>query len=521
MRSRRNAIAWLALAGLGVAGMAGFACRARLADDVAQVMEHAREALGRDPTAAAHGALVSGNGNFEGMALRMTLAWDGAGRFVLEGRGPVNMAKGHDGEVTWERRPSGQVRQMRLGDRYRELLTHWVLSGYWCQSASGLEASLNRQRSTAKLAAIDLRFAQTEFGGTMLLDRESWLPRSFTVRDIGRDFELRFGAFLSSAGVVSPGEVRILADQREIGTLQLESVVARPAFPPRYFAQREDAAQLAWHDDAAVELEVHRGRWGHLFVRPQINGVSAGWFAFDTGASTTVIDHGLAADLNLPRVGSADMVGVGGPSAGAVHTVRSIQVGGLELQATPVTAGPIRGLSLGHSLGQVGLLGMDVLAHAVIVYDLANSRIELHRPGTYDLPDAQWQPLLDYNGKPTVQLAYESHEGLFTIDTGNAGAIQFSPFATRRLALLEERDTQPGTVGGIGGRVNTRDGDLSWLDWGGRRLQQVPAQFLIEERGVGADPFRDGVVGTDLLERSVVVFDMSQGRIAFLPQRGT
>jgi hypothetical protein len=123
-----------------------------------------------------------------------------------------------------------------------------------------------------------------------------------------------------------------------------------------------------------------------------------------------------------------------------------------------------------------------------------------------------------YNGKPTVRMTFEDHDGLFTIDTGNPGAIIFAPGTTRRLGLLDDRQTRSGQHGGIGGSVPARHGQLEWVEWGGERYADVPASFVTADQGVAADSFRDGVIGSDLLERYIVVFDIPHGRIAYLPR---
>ena len=56
----------------------------------------------------------------------------------------------------------------------------------------------------------------------------------------------------------------------------------------------------------------------------------------------------------------------------------------------------------------------------------------------------------------------------------------------------------------------------AWVDWGPRRFENVPAEFLTEVRGAGADHEKDGIIGTDLLKRFVVVFDPVGERIGYV-----
>ena len=82
------------------------------------------------------------------------------------------------------------------------------------------------------------------------------------------------------------------------------------------------------------------------------------------------------------------------------------------------------------------MIGMDILSRCVTEYDLAHSRIALHDPADYRLNGGQWMPMMAYNNEPTVRLTYEGHQGLFTIDTGNIGAIIFSQHTVERATFL-------------------------------------------------------------------------------------
>jgi len=72
----------------------------------------------------------------------------------------------------------------------------------------------------------------------------------------------------------------------------------------------------------------------------------------DTGAQITMIDEGLASDLDLQVEQEAGIVGVTGAAKGWIGRVRRIRLGDREVRNWPVMVGPQQGTLL---------LGMDVL----------------------------------------------------------------------------------------------------------------------------------------------------------------
>lgn len=115
--------------------------------------------------------------------------------------------------------------------------------------------------------------------------------------------------------------------------------------------------------------------------------------------------------------------------------------------------------------------------------------------------------------------AHEGHTGLFVIDTGAPGRLIIGPQAIDRHNLLDGRRTRRSIAAGPVGSVAARNGTLDSVLWGGRRFENVPAKFVTEDHGAGADILRNGIVGADLIRRFVVVFDIEGERTAFLDHR--
>jgi hypothetical protein len=401
---------------------------------------------------------LSGPGTANGMNLTVTLRFDDHGRYVTSGRGVIGIAFGFDGTTTWTRDPTGITRTLQLGDGEVERLGQWMINGYWAHPAAPVEVLASRVESDGNEMAITVRLAGSRVWGTLMLDTREWLPREFITNHAGSRQVTRFVAFETLDGRAVPKEIRVETNGREVG-----------------------------------------------------------WFAIDTGAGGTSVDRSVVRELELPHVGVGQSTGVGGQRNFTIHTTESFEVGPVRIEGLTVTGTETSALSMGLSGGYSGLLGMDVLSHCVIDYDQQNSRIALYDPNTYELPEGKWQSLLSYNRKPTIEMEYEDFTGLFTIDTGKPGAVIIGAMAVSRNRLLDGRKTERGTIGGIGGSVDSETGELEWVVWGGRRFDDVPAAFVVETRGVTADETRDGVIGTDLLRRYRVIFDMTHGRIAFLP----
>jgi hypothetical protein len=116
-------------------------------------------------------------------------------------------------------------------------------------------------------------------------------------------------------------------------------------------------------EDLEVPLEIVEGAEGAVlaFVPVMIAGEGPFSFALDTGASNSVIDEGIAAELGLEQVGEPrDVTGVTGDAEAVTVQIRSWETGGVDLGARPVIVIDLSGP--GHSAGIEGLLGSDVLS---------------------------------------------------------------------------------------------------------------------------------------------------------------
>jgi predicted aspartyl protease len=127
-------------------------------------------------------------------------------------------------------------------------------------------------------------------------------------------------------------------------------------------------------------MTVLKGRGGETLalVPIYIEGKGPFSFALDTGASRSVVDHQIAAELNLPSAGNDVQVsGVGGQVSARPVRVKSWRVADIELPAAPIDALELSG----RSTGLQGLLGSDMLSKFQVIHiDYKNQRLVFH-PG--------------------------------------------------------------------------------------------------------------------------------------------
>jgi Aspartyl protease len=150
-----------------------------------------------------------------------------------------------------------------------------------------------------------------------------------------------------------------------------------------------------------------------------------------------------------------------------------------------------------------------------VEFDLVAPRIALHDPVKYSLSAGEWAPLALERLVPTVAATFEGREGRFHLDIGSNTGLTFQEPTVRQLDLLQGRELNDCKLGGVGGFVAAKEGRVAWLELGGVRLADVPATFLVEDKGLGTQDGRDGSIGTKVLESFHVTLDYAGGRISF------
>ena len=458
---------------------------------------------------------VSGPAQAIEMDLVGSLVFDQRGRYLMRFDGPFDTKQGHDGEVTWEHNPNGNVQRLQAGNASFHLLFKWLMTSDWLIDRPGMSLSLGTDKKSSKFATIQVDAGDGSVG-TVTIDRSSWLPTQMETEQYGRAMilKLQWGeelgdrVMLKNVDVIDGGKVKI--------KWQVERARFLESAPD--FTQPNDSLRIVFDRDMSPKLKVKKASGGHFLVRPLIHGKDLGWFLFDTGASGTIIDIKLAKKLEMQRIGETYSTGIGGRSATQLFVAESLQLGGVRIENVPISSRDFSKKKSSYGVEIAGILGVDLLAQGIIVYDESEVEVEFHVPDTSKLPRGEWDKMPIHNGKPAIRMEYEGHVGLFMIDTGAPGRLIFSPQASERNLLLKGRKTKRARVSGGGGSVGALTGTIDYVVFGGKRFEKIPALFLVENEGAGADVLSDGIVGANLVRRFVVVFDIEGERIAYLPR---
>ena len=264
-----------------------------------------------------------------------------------------------------------------------------------------------------------------------------------------------------------------------------------------------------------IGLRLRRARSGHLLVRPLFDGREIGWFVFDTGASQTTINNRRAREVELVRLGNGRTV-----TPTRTHITTLWQAGSVRVGPMTVPKLRIAGLDIDRMArsigGAAGVLGNDVLRHAVVELDVASESIALHDPRSFELPGVAWHELRLWNGLPVVAATFDGHDGSFLIDTGDPGTVTMFAPAVRRHRLLEGQELETESFAEVGGSFELQNGQLESIGIAGHLLESPKVSFATTSSGMLGSTSASGSFGAGLLRPFTVILDYSRLRIAVL-----
>jgi hypothetical protein len=436
---------------------------------------------------------------------------------VRRGEYRIGDETGFDGRYRWQtdsRRRIAIPNALRQHDKAAWPL--WVRGHWWLNPASGISAALIPAETDATRIALSLRHAGGVVPATLYIDRATMLPERLVVPYDRGPFEARFSDWQAFRGVRIAR--RVESRYRDESTVRTERV-ARLAGPS--FAPPPATADTAFDPAVPALLAVRRGpnfgsgERGHSFVQARVDGVDAGWWLLDSGSDGMLIDEALADRLGMPVLGESRSVGADGrPRRATFRRGRSFTLGRLTYRDPVFLALDLSGASAPPGEHRSGVIGYDAFARAVIEYARDGDEVAVCDPAAYR-PAASpgWQPLDFIDQTPAVPARIEGNlTGLFQIDTGAAGSVDFyRPFVEAN-RLLDGRETREIDSEGAGGAFRMRAGRIGWIELGGIRFRDEEAGFRLTAGRDGA-----GVIGRALLRPFRTVFDYPHRRLAFVP----
>jgi hypothetical protein len=512
---------------LGVAQAAGVEMsEPKPEPELATVLQKIRGAMGCDALANhVNGVEMSGRADVNGLQGPFTLSFTPDGRFCRRVQTPAPEVTAFDGTTGWGLDWTGVPRVLELENLEAAETSIWVATARWLAVDSPFVIHLVKTETRNNRVALGLRLKNGIDEAQLLVDPTTWLPAELRRRWVGGQDTWLFQDYRRTLGFSLPHTL-IRTRGGLSDTYRVEAVRPAESGTNPYKLVLTPPADTRFDPAASARVEVRRGTpTGHLFVRPKVNGQSAGWFALDTGAGAGLAITAKAAEaLGMKSFGQVVTAGAGKPVMTCLRQGRSFGLGPVALIDPVFVELPRESADLlSRSTGMefAGVCGYSLFARSVAVLDSEGSTLDLYDPEHYTLSAGRWQAMKLHGKIPCVGCKFDGgHEGTFRLDTGaangSAPVVVFHSPAVEKLKLLDGRSTQPVAVGGVGGVRQARLGHVDSFELGGRPFGKVPAVFMLDREGALADPYTVGTLGGGFLTPFQLVLDYPHRRLAFI-----
>lgn len=519
LSSRRG---FLLLAGLCVwiSACVGMAPAGVVALDVSlpEVLANMRSALGWQALAARSGGWqTSGTCLAQGVPGTFQGQFTPGGRFAHHTHSELGGSEGYDGRTTWLRDSTGMPRVLSLSSRDDLLAGSWVSHGLWlAPDTERLEVTLVPNQSSASELALMLGMPGRPWRAMLVVDRDTWLPKSFLQERPGGTARVEFSDWRAPQGFQVAHRTVATGVSGSVSTYTVEAVEPLPTFVRDPFAVGQGRpADTTWDVAQPAEIEVRRTQSGHVLVHPLLDGQDVGWFLLDSGAGMNCIDPGAADRLGWEAFGEVAVLGAAGAGGGRYRRGGRLELGPLRVQETPFLELDLSALEPVFGVPVGGVMGYDLFARAVVVVDLQASRVWLHDPELWE-PPAQVEQLVLDSAVPCVRCRFAGFEGWFRLDTGSDDTVTFHAPAVRSLGLTEGRsDLSRVTLQGVSGVAQADRGRITWFELGGRRFERLPVTYMRPSQGALDAVYTVGNIGGGLLAEFRVAFDLGRRQVAF------
>jgi hypothetical protein len=459
-----------------------------------------------------------------GLAIAERAAEGAASETVFVGtrRGELRAGEefGFDGSYRWLRDPR-RATAVPAPQRQHEKNAWplWIRSHWWLSPESGIAAEVLAADSTVQEVALRLTLPDGLVPATVYVDRATWLPSRLIVPYEHGPYTARLSDWRPVHGVLLPFAVQSSYRGRTSGrrVLAVARVGGAAAFaPPPMPADHRFAGT------APVALEARQGAPlssvtpGHVYVRGAVDG-SFGWWHFDSGSDSMIIDESVAERLGMEVIGTHRSMGADGtPREGTWRRGRSFTLGRITIENPVFRAMDLSANNAPPGERRMGTIGYDLFARSVVEYAHGGREVRVCDPAGYRLPrGGRWRRLGHIDATPAAPGLVEGRiEGLFQVDTGSAGTIDFTTSFHERHRLLEGRETREMRSLGSGGAFAVRVGRIARFDFAGRRYDDLEVSF--RTGGISREGSA-GTIGRDVLAPFRTVFDYRGRRIAFLP----
>ncbi len=264
--------------------------------------------------------------------------------------------------------------------------------------------------------------------------------------------------------------------------------------------------------NGAVEFRAFGGSNPLILVPTRVNGTGDYEFLLDSGATRSVISHGLAFDLGIEAKLEEQAFGAGGSLRIPSALVRSIEVGSARQGEVSVCIS--EGLESIGAAGKTkvdGLIGFDFMRSFCLTIDYQQSVLHFALPsehGDSDDGSAGYVPFTLTPAEPLILLqAVVNDEGpfQFILDTGASRTV-VTPELVGRLKIPVDQGIS-GTA--MGGKLDTLPATMNSLALGGIIIRDLPVVVgtFVDVISTATGAKLDGIIGNNLLRRYRVTID--------------
>ncbi len=453
------------------------------------------------------------------------------GRFADQAElGPYEFADGFDGNVHWERDPSGQVQvqdsqgqlEATANERYRRMLAYWYRER-WPASYGDLGSVSEAERSFQRIEITPEGGRTFELWideATGLIDRQVEKVGTRETIDFYTDYREVEGKMIAHRSRQREGDPRY--DQ----TTQLLSIDFNvPVDEARFAMPAPPPPDYRFAGDATSTIVPFRLLNNHTYVEVLFNGQGPFSVILDTGGANVVTPQ-VAEHLGIDTQGELEVRGVGEQSQDmSLAQLESVAIGDATVDNQMFFVIDFDELSRAEGLAVDGLVGYEIFKRFVVRLDYSQSTLTLYDPGSYRYQGNGKPVKFQFDGgTPVVAGAIDGIAGMLTLDTGSRSHISLhAPFVENHGLLQKYPEVVEGITGwGVGGPARGRVLRGTSLRIGDDILIRDPVMSLsLQQRGAMTDHYQIANLGAGILSRFNLVFDYQQQVIWFESHAGS
>jgi hypothetical protein len=260
-----------------------------------------------------------------------------------------------------------------------------------------------------------------------------------------------------------------------------------------------------------------------IFMPVKVNHSQPLYFILDTGAEDiSYIEETKAVKLNLISGRKNNIYGAG-ENTMATYSVGNVLLSlpGIDFADMEFYTMPLKKLTPFWGLEIEGILGGNVLEKVVTEINYENGIVYFYDPVTFQYSGpGERIPIAIHNKSPYVKAKIsaagmkEPIEGLFLIDTGLRGMVFAAPFHQKYGLTARSPRVVHNTLGfGIGGESRGSIGRIKSFSIGGITFNNPVVSFSSDKRGVFAQRYLAGAIGTSFLHRFQVIFNYKENEM--------